>query len=91
MICIEEYFNISPNESLSLEKIEKNYSLEEKIEYLEKEIALLKENYCELNKYFEKYLGKRKPEEILEELTSEEKKIVHPIKICNKIGNIKAP
>ena len=60
MICIEEYFNISLNENLSLEKIVENYSLEEKIEYLEKERALLKENYCKLNKYFEKYLDQRK-------------------------------
>ena len=55
MICIEEYFNISLNENLSLEKIVENYSLEEKIEHLEKEIAVLKEHYYELNKYFEKY------------------------------------
>ena len=91
MIRIEEYFNISLNENLSLEKIVEKYSLEEKIEYLEKEIALLKETYYELNKYFEKYLVKRKLEEIPKELMSEEEKNVHLIKMCNKLGNIKAP
>ena len=91
MICIEEYFNTSLNENPSLEKIVENFSLEENIEYLEKERALRKENYSELNKYFKKYLGKRKLEEIPEELMSEEEKIVHPIKICNELENIKAP
>ena len=36
-------------------------------------------------------MGKHKLEEILEELMSTEKTIIHPIKICNKLGNIKAP
>ena len=64
IICIEEYFNISLTDNQPIEKIVANISLEEKIDNLGKEIVLLKEKYHDLDKKFEKYLGKRKLEEI---------------------------
>ena len=36
-------------------------------------------------------MGKQKLEEISEELMSTKETIIHPVKICNKLGNIKAP
>ena len=59
-MCIEEYFNISLTENHPIEKVVENISLEEKIDNLEKEIALLKEKYYVLDKKIEKYLCKRK-------------------------------
>ena len=65
IICIEEYFPIYLNENQPIkEKTVKYFSLEERIVYLKNEIDLLKDNYYDLNKKLEKYLGKHKLEEI---------------------------
>ena len=65
IICIEEYFHICLDENQPIkEKTVKYFSLEERIVYLENEINLIKDNYYDLNKKIEKYLGKQNLEEI---------------------------
>ena len=94
MICIEEYFNTS----LSIERNEhrenmKTLSLDEKVNRLEQEIVVLKEGYNYLNIKFEKYIRKKKLEEIPKEFMNEENNniIIRPIETCNKLGEIKTP
>ena len=54
---------------------------------------MLKERYNDLVINFEKHIGKKKLGEILKEFMNEENNnvIIHPIEICNKLGEIKAP
>ena len=94
IICIEEYFNTS----LSIERNEQQeniytLSLDEKINRIEQEIIVINERYNDLVVKFEKYIGKKKLGEIVEEFMNEENNnvIIHPIKTCDKLGEIKAP
>ena len=94
IICIEEYFNTS----LSIERNEQQknidtLSLDEKNNRIEQEKIVIKERYNDIVIKFEKHIGKKKLGEIPEELMNEENNnvIIHPIKTCNKLGEIKAP
>ena len=94
IICIEEYFNTS----LSIESNEHKENIDtlflnEKIYRIEQEIIEIKERYNDLVIKFEKHIGKKKLGEIPEEFMNEENNnvIIHPIEICNKLGEIKAP
>ena len=84
--------------SLSIESNEQQeiidtLSLDEIFFRIEQEIIVLKERYNDLVINFEKHIGKKKLEEILEEFMNEENNnvIIHPREICNKLGEIKAP
>ena len=54
---------------------------------------MINERYNDLVVKFEKYIGNKKLGEIAEEFMNEENNnvIIHPIKTCDKLGEIKAP
>ena len=98
IIYVEEYFDTNISTEMNEcqkdnQEIINTLSIDEKIKRIEQEIILIKEGYNDLVTKFENYIGKKKLGETPEELMDEENSnvIIHPIQICNKLGEIKAP
>ena len=98
IICIEEYFDTNISTEINEcqkdnQEIINTLSIDEKIKRIEQEIIIIKEGFNDLVTKFEKYIGKKKLEDIPEEFMDEENSnvIIHPIEICNKLREIKTP